>query len=179
MSPSSPFLLPTISSSSHPAHGQHEGVETVAPLNEAFVPTEHAGSLPLPSLPDREKVSIPEISAGGYEVPSYRPPVWVAPEDMPGPTNSNAEAQSTTSHAGPPKQSIAPVDESIGKEDTDGLGIPGEGGKQTRPGMERHHSVRDVMKPHLQFMAGPMLVYHTVKVRSPSPLVTSPTPQNN
>jgi hypothetical protein len=123
---------------------------------------EHEGALPLPSADEREKVHIPEVAAGGYEVPSYRPPVWVSPEDIPGPTNSRAEAQSTVSHGGPPVQA---VESSIGKESTDGADIPGTHTKAAaaeRPTMERHHSVREVMTPHLQFMAGPMLVYHTV-----------------
>lgn len=86
----------------------------------------------------------------------------MSPEDIPGPTNSKAEAQSTVSHGGPPVQAL---DDSIGKEETDGAEIPGthlKADPTQRPTMERHHSVREAMSPHLQFMAGPMLVYHTV-----------------
>lgn len=123
--------------SAHPHSSQSHGVETIEPLNEAH------------------QVEIPEVSAGGYEVPSYRPPIWVPPETIPGPTHINAEAQSTISHAGP---AVSQLEAEIGKEDLE------PDSQVQRPGLgQRHHSVLHKMTPHLQFMAGPMLTYHTVK----------------
>lgn len=107
-------------------------------------------------------MAIPDVSAGGYAVPAYRPPVWVAPEDMPGPTNVQAEAQSAVSHGGPPAHAVeAAAAAETGKEPEGLAPAPATDGAE-RPGFARHHSVREVMTPHLQFMAGPMLVYHTV-----------------
>ncbi|CDZ97664.1 hypothetical protein [Phaffia rhodozyma] len=152
--PNTPNACATLA---HPSSSQSHGVETVDPLNEAYQPTPTEDSTLAPAHV-KESVVIPEISANGYEVHSYRPPVWVPAETIPGPTNLHAEAQSVQSHAGPtvaqPK-----LDAQTGKEDSL------EDSKNTlRPSMgDRHHSVRERMSPHLQFMAGPMLTYHTVK----------------
>ena len=109
-------------------------------------------------------------------------------EAIPGATSLEAEAQSTWSHGGPsalavgadptapsgvqaanPPPALNIVDgKDLTEEEAAHLAPPAPqdhtGGTTTRPGLgERHHSVRDKMEPHLQLMAGPMLVYHTVK----------------
>lgn len=70
--------------SSHPQASQLHGVETVEPLNGPAphmihepVPDEKTAVGNLPPPEEREKVSIPKPQAEGYEVPNYRPPVWV------------------------------------------------------------------------------------------------------
>lgn len=100
---------------------------------------------------------------------------------IPGPTNIHATDETTESHAGPPAHRVHLAEghgdpsstSTLDAEDKpDKEEVAGEGGGvgasdasnpfKTRPGAVKHHSVREKMSPHLQFMAGPMLVYHTV-----------------
>ncbi|KAL7411351.1 hypothetical protein BDY24DRAFT_364703 [Mrakia frigida] len=194
----------------HPHSSQLHGVETIEPLNGPApsktqiesndlnlkarpgpTPEEQAHEGYLPSAQERERVVIPETKAEGYEVPGYRPPIWVHQEDIPGPTSLEATAQSTWSHGGPSAASIGslptptvqepasstttsstaptdlgpPVDgKDVSSEEASKLAPPPSSTTADgRPGLKRHHSVQNQMEPHLQFMAGPMLTYHTVK----------------
>ena len=96
-------MLPTSTSPSHPcsAHphsSQLHGVATIEPLNGPAPSKTQIESLPestlqpqpgptpeelnyegagLPTQEERAKVQIPGAQAEGFEVPGYRPPIWV------------------------------------------------------------------------------------------------------
>lgn len=65
----------------------HQGVEHVEPLNDAYL-AHLANSIPLPSQADRDQVNLPpqQGDTNGYQENNYRPPVWVEPSQLPGPT---------------------------------------------------------------------------------------------
>jgi hypothetical protein len=69
----------------------------------------------------------------GYRIPNYRPPGWVPPSEIQGPTRILDSDQGTTSHPGPTLSAV------------------------------KEGKVPAVCDPHLQILCGPLLRYDTVR----------------
>ncbi|CAG8680413.1 7310_t:CDS:2, partial [Acaulospora colombiana] len=82
---------------------------------------------------DQSKVLPVTPMENGYSVPNYRPPGWVPPSEIQGPTRILDSDQGATTHPGPTLSAV------------------------------QEGKVPAVCEPHLQILCGPLLRYDTVK----------------
>ncbi|KAG8745089.1 hypothetical protein FRC12_014663, partial [Ceratobasidium sp. 428] len=119
------------------SNGRYAGVETVQPLNEPWV----GGFQAQGRMPRQGTIPVPTPMAPqhGYADPGHRPPAWVPDIKIPGATT-----------AGPSYQ-----------------GYQGATTPLPLSAVERSEQLNAAprMRPHLQFMCGPLLRYDTVDHR--------------